>query len=142
MKRLIFLISMVACFAVQHTVQAQKMFDIYANNDTLTNQTTKTYLTSHSGGPALLDVPYYYSVQVYADSLSGSNAGTAYLQVCNDRSGTNWITLQSLTIDGTGTDSAIWEGIAYGRRMRIYYDMPSGTRKVRARVYAMFKRLT
>lgn len=139
MKRLLFLLSMLLCFAVQS--EAQKMFDIYVNSDTLTNQTTKTYGTDKNGGPVLIDVPYYYSIQVYADSISGSNAGTAYLQVCNDRTGTNWITLQSLTIDGTGIDSAIWEGIVYARRMRVYYDMPSGTRKVRARVYGMFKRV-
>lgn len=139
MKRLLFLLVFLS--TLFNAAQAQKMFDIFDDNDTLSNQTTKTYLTTHNGGPALIDVPYYYSIQVYADSLSGSNAGTAYLQVCNDRSGTNWITLQSLTIDGTGTDSALWEGIVYARRMRVYYDMPSGTRKVRARVFGMFKRM-
>ena len=116
---------------------AQKYFDIIALSDTLTNQTTKTYTTN----PMLIDVPYYYSIHVAADSLSGANAGTAKLQVCNDRTGTNWYTLQTLTIDGTGTDEALWEGLLYARRVRIYYDMPSGTRKVRARVYASFKRI-
>lgn len=139
MKRLLFITSLLLLFAVQ--MEAQKMFDIYVNNDTLSNATTQAYATTKNGGPALIDVPYYYSIQVYADSISGANAGTAYLQVCNDRTGTNWSTLQTLTIDGTGTDSALWEGIVYARRLRVYYDMPAGTRKVKARVYGMFKRV-
>lgn len=135
MKKLIFTLSILFALAAQ--VEAQKYFDVIALNDTLTNQTTKTYTTN----PVLIDVPYYYSIHVAADSLSGSNAGTAKLQVCNDRTGTNWYTLQTLTIDGTGTDEALWEGLLYARRVRIYYDMPSGTRKVRARLYASFKRI-
>ena len=47
----------------------------------------------------------------------------------------------TLTIDGTGTDEALWEGICYARKVRVYYITPSGTRKVRAKVYASFKRM-
>lgn len=135
MKHLFALLLLV--FVAFQEATAQKYFDIIALGDTLTNQTTKTYTTS----PVLIDVPYYYSIHIAADSISGSNAGTAKLQVCNDRTGTNWYTVQTLTIDGTGTDEALWEGTLYARRVRIYYDMPSGTRKVRARVYGAFKRL-
>ena len=135
MKNLFFLFSLML---MSVTMSAQRFIDIQnVSSDTLTNQTTKTYTTN----PVLLDVPYYYSIYVAADSLSGSNAGTAKLQVCNDRTGTNWSTLQTLTIDGTGTDSALWEGLLYARRVRIYFDMPSGTRKVKPHVEASFKRV-
>lgn len=136
MKKLLFaFIALMFCVV---SLSAQRIIDIQnAASDTLTNQTTKTYTTS----PVTLDVPYYYSIYVAADSLSGSNAGTAKLQVCNDRSGTTWYTLQTLTIDGTGTDATLWEGIVYARRIRIYFDMPSGTRKVKPHVEGTFKRV-
>jgi hypothetical protein len=139
MKKFLFILATLAMFIVPSMTKlsAQRFIDIIATNDTLTNQVTKVYTTS----PTQLDVPYTYSIQVFADSLSGSNAGTAKLQVCNDRTGTTWSTLQTLTIDGTGTDEALWEGTVYARRIRVYYDMPSGTRKVRARVFGSFKRL-
>lgn len=133
MKKILFLLAFAFSIA---QLPAQRIIDVIALGDTLTNQTTKTYATT----PVLLDVPYYYSFHVAADSISGSNAGTAKLQVCNDRTGTNWYTVQTLNIDGTGTDEALWEGILYAKRIRVYYDMPSGTRKVRARVYGTLKR--
>jgi len=142
MKHLFFLIALLL-FAFG--AKAQRVFDIQSSStDTLKNQTTKTYATNTSGygtGPAIIDVPYYYSVYCAADSLSGSNAGTAKLQVCNDHTGTDWYTLQTLTIDGTSRSQAFWEGILYARRVRIYFDMPSGTRQVRPVVHAIFKRV-
>lgn len=129
-------------FLCSVSASAQRFFDISSlSSDTLTNQTTKTYGTTFSGGPAIIDVPYYYSIYAAADSLSGANAGTAKLQVCNDRTGTNWYTLQTLTIDGTSRSEALWEGIVYARRIRVYFDMPSGTRKVKPYVYGAFKRM-
>lgn len=129
MKQII--LFLLLAFAFSAPLRAQKFFDLYsAASDTLTNQTTKTYSTT----PATLESPYYYSVHVKADSLSGSNAGFCYLQVSNDRTGTNWYTLQTMTIDGTGTDEALWEGIVYARRIRVYFSMPSGTRKVKPTV--------
>lgn len=133
MRKLLFLLALASA---AFPLSAQRIIDVIALGDTLTNQTTKTYTTT----PVLLDVPYYYSFHVAADSISGSNAGTAKLQVCNDRTGTNWYTVQTLTIDGPGTDEALWEGTLHAKRIRIYYDMPSGTRKVRARVYGTLKR--
>ena len=127
-------------FAVA-SVSAQRYFDIYNSGETLTNQDTAIYTTDYSGGPVNIDVPYYYSVHVQADSLTGANAGFAYLQFSNHRSGTTWYTAQTMTIDGTGTDEALWEGICYARRIRVYYITPSGTRTVRAKVFASFKRV-
>lgn len=140
MKKLLFIPVLLGALLATPT-SAQRVFDMIESQDTLTNQTTKTYLTSMSGGPVILDVPYYYSIHVSADSISGANAGTAKLQVCNDRSGTIWTTVQTLTIDGSGTDEALWEGIAYGRRMRVYFEMPSGTRVVYCKLQGIFKRI-
>lgn len=138
MKNLLFRLLLFGfLFAAAPVAQAQKYLDINVANDTLSNQVTKNYTTT----PALIDVPYYYSIHVAADSISGANAGTVRLQVSNDRLGTTWYTVQTMTVDGTGTDEALWEGLLYARRFRVQYEMPSGTRKVRARVYASLKRV-
>lgn len=136
MKKLLLLLALALGFA--QAASAQRFFDIIkTGTDTLTNQDTVIFTTT----PVMVDVPYYYSVHVIADSVSGANAGFAYLQVCNDRTGTNWYTIQTLTIDGTGSDAALYEGILYARRIRVYFITPSGTRKVKAQTYAVFKRL-
>lgn len=140
MKKTFFLLFTMLIAAASLT--AQRYFDIQsATADTLVNQDTVIYTTATSGGPANIDVPYYYSIHVKADSVSGANAGFAYLQVSNHRSGTVWYTLQTLTIDGSGTDEALWEGLAYGRKYRIYFITPSGTRRVKPHVHASFKRV-
>lgn len=129
-------------FCLAFTATAQRYFDLIAPTaDTLVNQDTAIYTTATSGGPTIIDVPYHYSVHVKADSVSGANAGFCYLQVSNHRSGSVWYTVQTMTIDGTGTDEALWEGTLYARRMRIYFITPSGTRRVKPHVYASFKRV-
>lgn len=126
------------------SLTAQRFFDIQSiTADTLVNQDTIIYTTNTSGagtGPAIIGAPYYYSIHVQADSVSGANAGFAYLQVSNHRSGSKWYTLQTMTIDGSGTDETIWEGILYAHRVRIYFITPSGTRRVKPHVHAVFKR--
>lgn len=135
-------LTFITLLCLSFTAQAQRFFDIQsATADTLVNQDTVIYLMNNNGGPSSIDVPYYYSIHVKADSLSGANAGYCYLQVSNHRSGTVWYTLQTLTIDGTGSDETIWEGIGYGRKYRIYFITPSGTRRVKPNVYGVFKRV-
>jgi hypothetical protein len=132
------LLALAFSFLPTADVGAQRFFDIAPiTADTLVNQDTIIYTTT----PSLIDVPYYYSIHVQADSVSGANAGSAYLQVSNDRAGTVWVTTQTLTIDGTGSDSALYEGILYARRVRVYFITPSGTRRVNTAVHASFKRL-
>lgn len=127
-----------ALMAAPEQAQAQRFFDIISPaSDTLVDQDTLIYNTS----PVLIDVPYYYSIYVAADSLSGANAGTAYLQFCNDRTGTNWYNAETLTIDGTSRSAALWQGIVYARRVRVYFITPSGTRTVWPIVNGSFKRI-
>lgn len=132
------LLSLLLTMAAANRAEAQRFFDLQsATTDTLTNQDTIIYTTT----PVMVDVPYYYSIHVKADSISGANAGTAYLQFSNHRSGTVWYNAQTMTIDGTGTDEALYEGILYARRVRVYFITPSGTRKVKPSVHGVFKRL-
>jgi hypothetical protein len=132
------LLALAFSFFAAPEANAQRFFDMQsAASDALVNQDTLIYTTT----PSLIDVPYYYSIYVQADSVSGANAGFAYLQVSNDRAGSVWVTTQTLTIDGTGTDSALYEGILYARRVRVYCISPSGTRNVAIKVNSSFKRL-
>lgn len=133
--RALFALSLL-CFT-SATAQAQRFFDLQsATADTLVNQDTVIYTTT----PVMVDVPYYYSIHVKADSLSGANAGFAYLQFSNHRTGSVWYTAQTLTIDGSGSDEALYEGILYARRVRVYFITPSGTRRVKPHVHGVFKR--
>lgn len=139
MKKIFF--SLVTLFLCVASLPAQRFFDVISPTaDTLVNQDTVIYTTELSGGPLNLDVPYEYSIHVMADSVSGANAGFAYLQFSNHRSGSKWYTAQTLTIDGSGTDEAFYEGTCRARRVRVYFITPSGTRRVKPHVYASFKR--
>src|SRR5690606_17130272 len=103
-----FLFVMLLSLVATQRADAQRFFDLQsATADTLVNQDTVIYTTS----PVMVDVPYYYSIHVKADSISGANAGFAYLQVSNHRTGSVWYTTQTLTIDGSGSDEALYEGI-------------------------------
>jgi len=127
----------VALFALAPTqAAAQRFFEDPSDVDTLSNQDTIILNFDYT-----FKRPFYYSIQVQADSLSGANQGLAYLQFSNDKTLTKWYTAQTLTIDGTGSDYALYEGILYARRVRMYYISPSGTRKVRVSTYASFKQL-
>lgn len=122
------------------TADAQRFFDIQ-KIDTLTNRDTIILTTTQKGGPLNLDVNYDYSIHIKTDSISGANDGVAYLQFSNDRTGSVWYTAQTLTMDGTTTDEALWEGTVKARRVRIYCITPNTTtRKIRVQCYASFKR--
>lgn len=136
MKKLLFLISFAFAFLFFETPKAisQRSSELVADVDSLVNQDTVVLNFDWT-----FKRPYTYSIQVQADSVSGANAGFAYLQISNDATGTRWHTAQTLTIDGTGSDYALWEGVLYGRKARVYFISPSGTRKVRLYTYAQFK---
>lgn len=130
MKRLLFFLSftIALCAFAPQDAQAQRFYEQISDVDSLVNQDTVIVNLDYT-----FKRPFYYSVQIQADSISGANAGTAYLQFSNENaaSPTRWNTAQTLTIDGTTTSAALWEGILYARKARIYFISPSGTRKVR-----------
>lgn len=77
-----------------------------------------------------------YSVHIVSDSISGATAGTVVLQTSND--GIYWRTAaniytgtaHSLTLDGATQQTALWEGILYARRIRLYAITPDATARV------------
>lgn len=129
MKNFVFLFSLVAAFMLCGATEAsaQRPEENLSDVDSLVNQDTFIVSLDYT-----FKAPYYYSIQIQADSVSGANAGTAYLQIANQKTAnpTRWNTLQTLTIDGAGTTTATWEGILYARKARVYYISPSGTRRV------------
>ena len=134
MKHIVFIFALIAAFATSG--MAQRNFEEVSKVDSLVNQDTviQEFGFTFKRG-------YLYSIQIQADSVSGANAGTCYLQFTNDKatSGTKWHTAQTLTIDGTTSSVALWDGTLYARRARVYYISPSGTRKVRLYTLASFK---
>lgn len=128
MKKLLILFCFVAAFLATATqLSAQRNFEDEFLVDSLVNQETVI-----QEFPYTFKHPYYYSIFVRADSISGANAGTVLLQVTNDRAAntTRWSTLETLTIDGPGSTTALYQGLIYARRMRLHYSTPSGTRRV------------
>lgn len=140
MKHVLILFSIIAAFLIgsANTATAQRYFEEVSDVDSLVNQDTVILNFAYT-----FKRPFYYSVQIQADSVSGANAGTAYLQFSNDKatSNTKWHTAQTMTIDGTGSDYALYEGILYARRARLYFISPSGTRRVNLYTFASFKQL-
>lgn len=123
-------------FFLLPAVQGQDYLSV-RDSTVLTNQDTNivNLLTLSQGTKSL----WAYSVHVVSDSLSGSNAGTVYLQFTND--GSKWLNHStSLTLDGATQQTQSWEGVLYARRMRVYQITPSGTRTTSVRVKAILKK--
>ena len=139
MKKLLFFM-LIAIFTIN--MQAQN-YDSYQliDSDTLTNADTiiGTY-------PLVISQDYYYSVQVVCDSLTGNPNGTAYLQQSNDDGSTpeKWTNVsgKTLTLNGTGTYSTIWEGGTtpfLGVKLRVYI-LGAGTATVDCNAWLVIKR--
>lgn len=131
MKKLFLFCSIIAALMMFAATDAksQRYYEQLSYHDSLVNQDTVIRELDFT-----FKRPFYHSIQIKADSVSGANQGLAYLQYTNDvstASTARWHTAQTLTIDGTGTDNALYEGLIYARRVRLYYISPSGTRKVR-----------
>lgn len=83
----------------------EKKLDVYELcDDTLTNADTISVVF-----PGTILNDDYYSVQLVADSLSGSTAATAYIQQSNSTGGEHYTTITngSETINGVQTEK-IW----------------------------------
>ena len=136
MKQILFIAAFL--FAIAGTVTAQSWAGgvIVTDSTRLTNQHTNivTLLNSTKGKSS----NWQYSVMVVSDSISGSNAGTSYLQVSND--GYTWYNSQTLTLDGATQQKTLYEGVLYAVRMRVYQITPSGTRVTAVRVKAVMRK--
>lgn len=110
---------------------------VVSDSTVLTNQDTQiTYLISLSQGTKS---PWSYSIHVVSDSLTGSTAGTVYVQFTND--GYTWLNHStSLTLDGATQQTQAWDGTLYARRMRVYAITPSGSKTTNYRLKAVLKK--
>lgn len=137
MKHIILLLlALVASFS---NITAQAPIT-YSHGDTLSGRDTVILYLGLTDGKSK-QKNWKYSVHVRADSLTGANAGTAYLQFSNDGS-LWWNHPTSITIDGPASsyDEYGWDGILYARRMRVYAITPDATaRTVRLRTASIVR---
>jgi hypothetical protein len=138
MKKLLYIfLPLLLVLIIAGAAQAQgPRFRTFANTEVLTNQDTAIYdITSGDFKWAAT-----YAVTVLTDSLTGANAGTVYLEYCDDPTGTYWVRdASSLTIDGAAQQTIRWNGTLTARRIRLYAITPSGSRTTRIRCYASIK---
>lgn len=103
---------------------------IAKTTDTLTNADTVIFTVGSFFGPV------NYVVQVFADSLSGSTAGTATLQHSAEMSGNDWVDLANpVTVNGVTTRDDI-TGAILGGRLRLR-TISSGTQSTALRTVAI-----
>lgn len=124
MKRFLLILSL--CFLGQWAT-AQKV-NLISSTDTLTNADTVTVAFAYHQ-----DKKLEYEFALFADSLSGSTAGTALLQHKLADSGSDWYTLSTVTIDGV-TTSGKATGTVLGGEFRIY-TTSTGTQSTALRSY-------
>jgi len=89
------------------------------DRDTSTNADTLTFLFPFSLNS---NVQFEYAWQVTSTNVSGTSTATAYVQESFD--GTNWVTVDTITISGTSTQFET--GSTIGTRHRLYL-ISSGT---------------
>jgi hypothetical protein len=131
--RLLFLL---LCLSVASAFGQGARFRTFASTEVLTNQDTAIYdITTGDFKWAAT-----YGISVLTDSLTGANAGTVYLEYCDDPTGTYWVRdATSLTMDGAAQQTIRWSGTLTARRLRVYFVTPSGSRTTRIRCYASIK---
>ena len=146
MKQAIFFFLFAAFAAILPTSEATAQTWVQVSDSTrLSNQDTNiVYLLTDSRGKQGI---WSYSVHVVSDSISGATGGTCVLQTSNN--GTHWVTAaniytatsQTLTLNGATQQTALWEGILYARRIRIYQITPSSTQVTSVRIKAFMRKI-
>jgi hypothetical protein len=145
MKQILFLFFFAAFAAILPTSEVYGQTWVQVSDSTrLTNADTNVvYLLTDSRGKQGI---WSYSVHVVSDSISGSTAGTCVLQTSNN--GIHWVTAaniytatsQTLTLNGATQQAALWEGVLYARRIRIY-QITSGTQVTSVRIKAFMRKI-
>lgn len=114
--------------AVIFVTSAQAQTQTVAALDTAILGVSSTHtVTVLSGNKKVYDC----AIQVQSDSISGANAGTVTLETSNDKTGSKWVTLQTMTIDGGGaaaTDEVMWEFGTAVYAVRVRTTTPVGAR--------------
>jgi hypothetical protein len=133
MKKTILLISLALAVL---TVNAQQSFTV-SRADSLVNADTVIYTIDHKD---LQKADFYFSSYFQADSITGTTAATAYLQVSNSLTEDRWYSIDTVSINdeqvvdwATGTIQANrlrWYIISTGtQRTWLYFDMHFVPRK-------------
>ena len=145
MKQAIFLFFFAAFAAMLPTADVSAQTWVQVSDSTrMTNADTNVvYMLTDSRGKQGL---WAYSVHVVSDSISGATGGTLVLQTSNN--GTYWRTAQNiytetaqtLTLNGATQQTALWEGVLYARRLRIYC-ITSGTQVTSVRIKAFMRKI-
>ena len=128
MRKLLFLFAFIACFQLSKA-PAQIPYAA-APIDTLTNVDTSIFTVGSYY--TRLNHAYLYAWYVFADSLTGVTAGRALLQeqLCTGCS--DWVTIDSIVINGVTTTGKM-TGTTNGRRQRLFTTMDStATTAIRA----------
>jgi hypothetical protein len=143
-KALLFFFAFFCAAFVSAQSNASKVVPWVQNGDSLSENTTLAYELA-IGGTFDKTKLWNYSVIVFADSISGANAGTVQLQISNDPAGTAspiWSNYGTAgTIDGTADQFFNYEGTLYARRLRVLITSPAGTRKTAIRLRGLFRQV-
>jgi hypothetical protein len=138
MKKLILLFTILFSFGM---VQSQDVIRYQlATNDTLEDADTLSAVY-----PGIISGLYYYSVQVVADSVDGTPAGTINLQQGNHTTPEKWTNVGTAITLGTGavlTQNKLYESTTpfLGSKLRIYV-LHSGTGKDAINAYLVLKKV-
>lgn len=97
-------------------------------SDTLSTSSSADTLTFTTG---TYTSPRYYEALIVADSLSGGTTGTIYLQ--QEGPNSNWITIETITVDGVKTTSRK-QGRFNSGRLRFYCLAGSSTQSTVVRI--------
>jgi len=105
-------------------------------NDTITNTESNTLSV-----PASLVSPYQYGVTTVLTNISGTRSIKINLDESASATGTDWLSIDSVTVTGTSTGpTRLAGGTLYGRRHRIRLTGTTGTMAVKYTVIANYKK--
>lgn len=148
-KKILFILSLFVVFGIQAQAQSgSKSYWSYTSlsGDTLEASSTKTKdFNNLLIGDQAFSKLCKYSITVFADSISGANAGTVTLQVSNSEPSTVaaasrvWVTLDTDTIDGSADQTFHYTGELTEKCLRVVVTSPSGTRKTALKILAVVK---
>ena len=128
---LAFVVGILSLFAFNNAEEEKSRPTNYNSDpDTLV---TSTSLDTVTFTPPVWYSSRDYSLQINADSISGATGATCYMQVSTDLQGDDWVTVETITIDGVTTRQLDTGTIKRGA-VRIVCYAPSTTQSTAVRV--------
>jgi hypothetical protein len=143
MKYIILLLALLPLTLSAQLEAKQSEFTAYSV-DTLSATDTVIIEFLHANGRGVdFKQTYDYTWIITADSLSGANDGTIYLQYSNTPYGVAnpvWYNAETTVINGTTRQTIYYTGTLLTRRSRIYYLTPAGAKSIRVNTQGIAKR--